>query len=122
MIETWTESMNGHFDKLHIPGLGVIHRFSNVDGPDAEFHDHPWEFTSLILKGGYIEEIYDPETGQVQVFERRTRDFIGPHNPIHRVTHLLDCSMCWTLADYGQFRGHEAEFFRLENGLLTKVR
>lgn len=32
-----------------------------IVGPDNEPypHDHPWAFTSLILSGGYIEELYD---------------------------------------------------------------
>lgn len=31
-----------------------LHRF---DGPDSRptFHDHPWSFVSIILRGGYVE-------------------------------------------------------------------
>lgn len=32
-----------------------IHRFVRDDA-DRELHNHPWEATSLILAGGYIEE------------------------------------------------------------------
>ncbi len=32
-----------------------LHR---MDGPDPglDFHDHPWSFASLVLRGGYVEE------------------------------------------------------------------
>lgn len=40
---------------IQTPWFGIyIHRF---DGPDPRptLHDHPWDFTSLVLRGGYIE-------------------------------------------------------------------
>ncbi len=38
-----------------------LHRF---DGPDPRptLHDHPWNFTSIILRGGYVERRLDPMT------------------------------------------------------------
>jgi hypothetical protein len=45
-----------------------VHR---MDGPDSRdtLHDHPWDFLSIILRGGYIEMVpvmclYDPNTGE----------------------------------------------------------
>lgn len=32
----------------------VLHQFHRSDN-DRHYHDHPWNFISLILKGGYIE-------------------------------------------------------------------
>lgn len=37
-----------------IGGL-YLHRF-NAPDPGIELHDHPWDFVSLILCGGYTEE------------------------------------------------------------------
>lgn len=40
---------------IQTPWFGVyVHRF---DGPDPRptLHDHPWDFTSVVLRGGYIE-------------------------------------------------------------------
>jgi hypothetical protein len=40
---------------VQTPWFGIyLHRF---DGPDprSTLHDHPWSFTSLVLRGGYIE-------------------------------------------------------------------
>lgn len=41
-----------------------LHRF---DGPDPRptLHDHPWNFTSVVLRGGYIERRLDPMTMEV---------------------------------------------------------
>jgi hypothetical protein len=33
-----------------------LHRFHGPD-PDRHVHNHPWRATSLILKGGYTEEV-----------------------------------------------------------------
>jgi hypothetical protein len=41
------------------PWFGVyLHR---IDGPDEgrDLHDHPWPFVSIVLRGGYIEEVPD---------------------------------------------------------------
>lgn len=38
-----------------------LHRF---DGPDprSTLHDHPYNFTSVVLRGGYVERRLNPET------------------------------------------------------------
>ena len=50
------EPMGPHFTKVHLGNGQVLHRFSEPDtGPP---HDHPWGFTSHVLSGGYIEDLY----------------------------------------------------------------
>lgn len=46
-----------------------LHR---MDGPDSRptLHDHPWDFLSIVLRGGYVERRLDPLTRQVN--EHRT--------------------------------------------------
>lgn len=41
-------------------GSLYVHHFLRSDS-DRDLHDHPWNFTSLILWGGYFEELF---TGQ----------------------------------------------------------
>ena len=36
-------------------GNVYLHRFEGAD-PGADLHDHPWSFTSIILRGGYKEQ------------------------------------------------------------------
>lgn len=39
--------------------LGVyLHRIDQAD-PGLDLHDHPWPFLSIVLRGGYTEEVVD---------------------------------------------------------------
>lgn len=44
--------------------LGTV-RLHNIRRPDADpdMHDHPWNFVSLIIRGGYTEEVPVVNTG-----------------------------------------------------------
>jgi hypothetical protein len=51
--------LEAHFVRWRViqtPLFGIyVHRFDN---PDVRtFHDHPWNFISLVLKGGYAEAL-----------------------------------------------------------------
>jgi hypothetical protein len=39
-------------------GQVLLHKIARSDD-DKDPHDHPWDFTSLILKGGYLDEQYN---------------------------------------------------------------
>lgn len=95
------EALSGHFHKWHLEGTDlVIHRFTNADGPGADFHDHPWPFFIHVLAGGYREEVLDPETGIITAHERRPGDvFRNEAATTHRITHML-AQECWTLFHY----------------------
>ncbi len=64
MLRTKKQRLSKEFMKYHLDLTGidgevfrpVIHHFTGVDtgGP----HDHPWNFTTHILKGSYIERRY----------------------------------------------------------------
>src|SRR5688500_6187293 len=49
---------------LHRRGIDVlpfgvyVHRILAPD-PGLDLHDHPWPFVTLILRGGYVEEVAD---------------------------------------------------------------
>jgi hypothetical protein len=54
-----TETLRPGFEKYHIKELpfdAVIHKISAPD--HGMIHDHPFSFTSHILKGGYYERVY----------------------------------------------------------------
>jgi hypothetical protein len=36
-------------------GSGIYLHFIHRSDSDREFHDHPWDFRSFIVRGGYIE-------------------------------------------------------------------
>lgn len=63
-LEGFSVSQGGkpYLDRLRVvqtPLFGVyLHR---IHGPDRDRgpHDHPWWFASLVLSGGYSEEVFD---------------------------------------------------------------
>lgn len=64
MLQFKEETMREGFTKYHLELTGkdgYIFRpvFHNIDKPDTIGpHDHPWNFTVHVLKGGYIERRY----------------------------------------------------------------
>jgi hypothetical protein len=57
--------------------------------PERPLHDHPWDNTSVILAGGYLEQLSPNPKGKlydVQEFERKTGDMIfRPAEYAHRL-------------------------------------
>jgi hypothetical protein len=96
------ERMSDEFTKFHLEGpwpfQPAFHRFTgpDVDGP----HDHPWDFTTHIIHGGYEEEVYEilPDGNwKMDVVQRLpgTAHFVRAGH-IHRITRLL-ADECWTM-------------------------
>ena len=90
---------------VQTPWFGIyVHRF---DGPDPRptLHDHPWDFVSLVLRGGYWERVpatTDPAVVRLNVFSacainrKRAED-------VHWITKLLRFPT-WTLVFVGRRR------------------
>ena len=76
-----------------------LHRFHKSD--DEVFHDHPWSYATLILKGGYWEHTPVFNTEGKQIAEtcawRMPGHFrFSPAHSFHRIE--LDPEVdCWTL-------------------------
>lgn len=65
------ERMNDGFLKVHTPE-GPLHVFTQPDLGHP--HDHPWPFTTHIIEGGYVEEVYTIHADgshSMEVVERR---------------------------------------------------
>jgi hypothetical protein len=72
-----------------LPGLR-IHNIRESDG-DRELHDHPFDFVSVVLKGGYWEHTADGK-----------QKFYGPGSILFRkaeTLHRLELPMKWSLCD-----------------------
>lgn len=72
---------------LKTPWFAVyLHRFERSDA-DRCLHDHPWPFISLILRGGYFEDMVDgrhwrrPGTVLVRRAEAAHRIELDPGRP-----------------------------------------
>lgn len=96
------EEMGPHFTKVHLPGSQVLHRFTEPDAGAP--HDHPWGFTSHVLSGGYIEDVYTLRPDGIATVERKERRPGTSHQveagTVHRIVGLL-AGECWTLVEPG---------------------
>lgn len=86
---------------IHTPWFGIyVHRF---DGPDprSTLHDHPWDFTSLVLRGGYVERRLDTKT--LEVNETHTVRWVNrlKTHDAHAIMRLLRVPT-WTLMLVGR--------------------
>ena len=116
-MEIKIEVMNDHFTKYHLPDGFVLHKFTAADGPDADFHDHPWDFMTTILRGGYREEVLNLRTGNIR---RRQRHLGYSHwveaGTVHRITHLAD-DECWTIIQPQEWKRHVSFYRVTDNGI-----
>lgn len=130
-MEIIEEHMNDWFTKFHLHGpwpfSAVIHRFTQADG-NGDPHDHPWRFRSIILKGGYREEIFDL-AGNSYFIDRRVGDsFVNKANHIHRIVEIFEPE-CWTIimpegeskkSGFYQFRD-DGTYFRYWDGDWSRL-
>ena len=85
--------INDHFACLDREDHGRYHVFTAPDGPHADPHDHAqWGFTSRVVHGGYVEEVFNlGGTGWQGLITRRQGDvFRVEADHIHRIVELLD--------------------------------
>lgn len=92
----------GHMEKFHFHDLPFESGVHHIWGPDVgDPHDHPLSFSSMILKGGYVEEVFSVHTGLSTRFWRRPGDrFMVYKDHIHRIIELLEPTVL-TFAEYG---------------------
>lgn len=111
------EVMNAFFTKIHLGDGRAVHHFTAADEGD-EFHDHPWNFTTEILHGGYAEDVVI-DTDRFTVIERRRTPNTMHHVEswhIHRITSLF-ADDCWTLVTAGPIE-RDVRFYRFRDGQL----
>ena len=111
---------------VQTPWFGVyLHRMQRPDG-DRYLHDHPWPFTSVILRGGYIEsfvdwETHDPARARARIFCKVGRPHRMAMGDFHAIRRLLRVPT-WTLVlvgrrvrdwgyltDHGRWVSHDAQ-------------
>ena len=102
---------------VQTPLFGVyLHRIHQGDA-DRDPHDHPWWFVSLVLSGGYVEDIYeDPRYVVVPSRDRRRgRWSVGfmRRGHAHQITKVW--GVLWTLVLVGP-RGRSWRPYWTPNG------
>ncbi len=125
-IKIKREKMNSVFMKHHLKGLpfdAVIHHFSEKD-QNEHIHDHPFSFTSHILKGSYVERIYEiHDDGSYTSSVHHRKEGTAHHvaaSTIHEIIELPE-NECFTLI---RPNGWEKDtfFYRFEEGRVFKRR
>jgi len=96
-----------HYDRCFGYGLRV-HHIKQSD--DRHFHDHPWNYCSLILRGGYYE--VTPVFDRSGLFQGEKRRWHGPGSVLlrrssswHRLE-LPEGQTVWTLFCTGRYHRH----------------
>ncbi len=119
-IKTRREKMNAVFTKHHLKGLpfdAVIHHFSAKD-QNEHIHDHPFSFTTHILKGSYVERIYEiHEDGTYHTSEHHRKEGTShfvPAGTVHEIIELPE-GECFTLIRPNE-KEKETFFYRFEDG------
>lgn len=93
----------------------MLHHIISSD-PSFCPHDHPWNFWSIILRGGYVEHVYHVDFptgvfGAIDMVGGRWRTITWypagrllrrPAGTVHRLVLPLHSTGCWSLVVTGQ--------------------
>ncbi len=107
------ERMSPTFWKIRLTLNTALHF---LEGPDhGNPHDHPFDITSTVMKGGYIEEVFDVQ-GNMRIEHRKVGDtFVIGADHIHRIVELPE-DQCVTHAVYHEWQ-RPFRIWRFENGV-----
>ncbi|MEG3086161.1 hypothetical protein [Sphingomonas sp. PB4P5] len=117
------ERMSEAFEKWHVYGLPIGAAFHHFTAPDlGDPHDHPWGFTSHVLAGGYVEEVFTvTPTGWTSELHHRqpgtSHTVLATH--IHRIVEL-PAGECWTLVTPGPAE-RETRFWRFGERIESRA-
>jgi hypothetical protein len=104
---------------LSTPWFSVyVHALYESDR-DEHMHDHPWDFMSIILKGGYLENtLYRVKRyGRFDVIRHKAEDFHQLrllHKPTWTLVITGPARRAWGYLVKGRFVGHE-EYRKMKN-------
>jgi hypothetical protein len=87
------EKLSRSFKKHHIEGLPFSASFNEFSAPDTgDPHDHPFDFITHILHGGYTERVYNiDENGDflfIDIERKAGTSHLVKANDIHQIVHL----------------------------------
>lgn len=95
------EKMSEELMKYHLRGFpfhAVIHKFTGADVGDP--HDHPFPFTSFIIKGSYVERRWYIRSNNSyysrDIVRQEGDSFQVDASTIHNIISLPE-GECWTL-------------------------
>lgn len=111
------------FTILQIGSLHIrIHKIVDKDRSTL-LHTHPFNYISVILKGGYVESVLNSETKLVEVFSRGWLNIIKHDNTVyHRIDSLKGNTYTLFIA-YGKFQWKiiNINASSIDNGLYERM-
>ena len=114
-LTTHHEILSRAFEKFHVHGLPFAASFNHFTEPDTgDPHDHPFNFVTHIIKGSYIERVYDLR-GIYSSHKRvaGTAHYVS-HDNIHQIIDLPE-GECYSLM-IPEPKIREPRFWKFENG------
>ena len=109
------EILSPAFEKFHVQGLPFATSFNHFTEPDTgDPHDHPFNFVTHILYGGYWERVFSLDGNYSDHFREPGTSHKVTAETIHLITDL-PAGECYTLMVHEDiFR--ETRYWRFENG------
>ena len=118
---TDVERMSRAFTKFHLSDGRALHRFSAAES-HMDPHCHPWSFTSDVLAGGYVEEVFNFDASGWRSALINRAPGTTHHVPaahIHRIVEL-PMGVCWTLVKAGPAE-REVRFWRFSDRIVSRA-
>lgn len=76
---------------VQTPWFGIYLHDIHEDDGDRAPHNHPWSFFSLVLRGGYVERVYDDPAGRPNHWREQMHNRLSLHKmgrvAAHRITY-----------------------------------
>ena len=109
------ETLSPAFEKFHVQGLPFAASFNHFTEPDTgDPHDHPFNFVTHIIKGFYIERIYNIDGSYFDNKRVTGTAHYVPADMIHKIIEIPE-GECYTLM-IPEPKIRESRFWRFENG------
>ncbi|TSJ36317.1 hypothetical protein FO440_22685 [Mucilaginibacter corticis] len=114
------EKLSSAFRKHHIEGLPFAASLNEFSAPDnGDPHDHPFDFITHILSGGYTERVYSIDSAGGFAFRDIEREPGTSHfvkaTDIHQII-FLPAGHCITLMIPQSGHARETCFYRFSEG------
>lgn len=122
-----TECMSEQFTKVHLDVGKLTLTLHHFTGPDiGDPHDHPFAFTTTILAGGYIEEVWcrgkDGWSSRLVHREVGSSHRVGARS-VHRIVELPQGECVTSIVWHSEnVQRRQPRFWRFRNGVMWSRR
>ncbi len=118
------ERLSRVFKKHHLKGLPFAASFNEFTAPDGgDPHDHPFDFITHILSGGYTERVYNiNDRGEIKINEIERRPGTSHYvkaTDIHQIIHI-STGHCVTLMMPQSEHVRATCFYRFIDGIAYR--